>query len=303
MNDGAVSFHTLAGLWNDFMFTPQSSATMVVFRIAFSVLLLVDAIFHAKGMAFFFGPHGVLNFVAWKREFSPRVLSVFTYTSGGMTAVRSVFVLHFFCIFCVLIGWHAQFFAVVLFVTLTSIQHRNPTILNSGDVAMRLMLFLFMFESNASSMLSIGAPVGAIQNAGLEEPWCRRLMQLLVANIYFKSMYWKLLGSMWRDGSAVFYVLNIKRYQRLRFPDFARHPFVFQVLTWSTLVMWGALGTLIWIEELRYPLILIGVLFHLGMEMFLKIRLFQWVMMTGLILFIKPADAEWAIRTMLTWLL
>jgi hypothetical protein len=298
MNDGAVSLHALAGLWNDFMFQPQSAATMVIFRIAFSLLLLVDAIFHAKGMMLFLGPQGVLNFVAWRREFSPRVFSIFTYTSGGMTAVRLVFAAHFFCIFFVLLGWHTQFFVVMVFITLTSIQHRNPVILNSGDVAMRLMLFLFMFESNADSMLSINATAGAFKNAVLEEPWCRRLMQILVANIYFKSMYWKLMGSMWREGSAVFYVLNIKRYQRLRFPDFAKRPFVFQMLAWSTLVIWGALGTLIWIDEFRYPLIVIGVLFHIAMDMFLKIRLFQWVMMTGLILFIKPSDAEWAIEAL-----
>jgi hypothetical protein len=33
-----------------------------------------------------------------------------------------------------------------------------------------------------------------------------------------------------------------------------------------------------------------GALFHLALEYFMRIRLFQWTMLVGLLIFIRPSD-------------
>ena len=44
------------------------------------------------------------------------------------------------------------------------------------------------------------------------------------------------------------------------------------------------------LRDLRYPVLLAGVMLHLGLEYSMNIQLFQWVMLTALVLFIDPRD-------------
>jgi hypothetical protein len=50
------------------------------------------------------------------------------------------------------------------------------------------------------------------------------------------------------------------------------------------------LGVLIWVKPLRYPLLLIGLLFHLAIEYSLNVPMFEWDVLTAYILFVEPAD-------------
>ncbi len=60
---------------------------------------------------------------------------------------------------------------------------------------------------------------------------------------------------------------------------------------------------MIWFKELRYPLLLMGVLLHLSLEYSLNIPLFQWIILATYVNFIEPADLAKAwnwIRTRVT---
>lgn len=288
---GSVSLDTLSAIWDSFFYAPESPATLALFRIAFGALLLADALFHLKDCRLYLAPDGILDFKTWRTHYNARLFSLLAVLPPSLASVRALLAVHFLAIFGLIAGWALPFCAVIVFVTLSSLQHRNPFIINSGDVAMKMMAFFFIFASFSADMFSVDAlRHGAPSTAS--EPWSLRLLQVLVATIYFKSMYWKLLGATWRNGTAVFYVLNVKRYQRRPFPAVLRTPLIYKTLSWATLVIWGALAMLVWIDELRYPVMAVGVVFHLGMDIFLRIRMFQWVMMTGLVLFIRPADAQ-----------
>jgi Vitamin K-dependent gamma-carboxylase len=121
-------------------------------------------------------------------------------------------------------------------------------------------------------------------------PWALRLMQILIATVYIRSLGWKLRGRWWRDGTAVYWALSAGSYRRHDVPAALRRPWVYAAGTYGTLVIEGALGALIWISELRYAVLAGGAIFHLTLEYFLRIRLFQWTMLVGLLLFLKPAD-------------
>jgi hypothetical protein len=289
MTSGAsFQISEIAGAWNTFFHAPISPMTLALFRIALGLLLLADFFHRARSADFLYGPRGVLDHEMYMRVFSGRYFSVFNLLPPHRSSVQTVFALYFVAIFCVLLGVLSQVAAFAAFALLVSIQRRNPFTIHSGDVAMRLMLFFLAF-SPSGAVLSIDTLIG-LGGSGLIDPWAQRLMQITIAMIYFKSMYWKLFGKWWRQGSAVYYVLNVARYQRFRLPAILdRKPF-YVAMTWGTIVMWGSLATLIWVDELRYPVMLIGLFFHLVMDLLLKIRLFQWAMITGLVLFIKPED-------------
>jgi hypothetical protein len=118
--------------------------------------------------------------------------------------------------------------------------------------------------------------------------WCSRLMQLQVSIVYFKAFVAKLSGETWRAGSAVYYAVEAAGFRRARLPSFARSWIWSRLATWWTLTVELALGSMVWVRELRYPCLLAGVTLHLLMEVFMNLQLFGVTMIVCLTLFIEP---------------
>jgi hypothetical protein len=62
--------------------------------------------------------------------------------------------------------------------------------------------------------------------------------------------------------------------------------------SWSTLALEFSLGVLIWVKELRYILLALGLLLHLSLDYSLNIPLFQWDVLSAYVLFVDPADVS-----------
>jgi len=66
-------------------------------------------------------------------------------------------------------------------------------------------------------------------------------------------------------------------------------PMVLRLGSWRTRSR-ISLGVLIWVKELRYILLPLGLLFHLWLEYSLNIPLFQWDILSAYVLFVDPDD-------------
>ena len=130
-------------------------------------------------------------------------------------------------------------------------------------------------------------------------PWCLRLMQLQVCLVYLNASYWKLRGELWRRGTAVYYTTQEAGLVRLRLPNFLQHTALIRLATWGTIAIEFALGTLVWIGELRYIVLLSGVLLHLCIELTLNLQLLGMTMLISLLLFVRPEDLERALALFL----
>jgi hypothetical protein len=62
--------------------------------------------------------------------------------------------------------------------------------------------------------------------------------------------------------------------------------------SWFTLVLEFSFGTLIWSRRFRYPLLLLGLLFHLSIEYAFNLPLFSWDVLTAYVLFVDPLDLD-----------
>jgi hypothetical protein len=163
---------------------------------------------------------------------------------------------------------------------------------------LRLMSFLGMFAPAAEALsvdawMTAGPPtVAASQLWPKTDPAVLRLMQLLVSIVYVRTVFWKLRGKMWWNGTAVWYPLWVDTYLRNRPPRWLLSPFCIRIATWGTLVAELSLGLLIWIDELRIPVLCAGIAMHLLFEAVLNLQLFGWTMMAGLLLFMPPETVE-----------
>ena len=124
-------------------------------------------------------------------------------------------------------------------------------------------------------------------------------MQLQVCLVYLNSSFWKLRGQLWRKGTAVYYATQADNLVRLRLSNFLRNPALIRLATWGTLAIESALRTVVWISELRYPVLLSRVILHLCIELTLNLQLFGTTMIVGLLLFVRPEDLERAVAIFL----
>jgi Vitamin K-dependent gamma-carboxylase len=218
---------------------------------------------------------------------------------GGDIYVVAFFVLHFLASVSLALGFCTRTSAFIVFITMVSMNHRNLLIVNSGDTFLRIMAFFFIF-SQAGAAYSLdrliriksGKEVGPPPKSS---PWAQRLMQYQLSLVYLMGAIWKLEGFAWVYGNALYYVSRLEEFWRFPVPYVFEHMWTIKLLTWVTLVIEGALGTLIWSRRYRYYVIAAGVFLHLGIEYTMNIPLFEWMMITALVLFIRPDDLKKAI--------
>jgi hypothetical protein len=118
------------------------------------------------------------------------------------------------------------------------------------------------------------------------------MIQIELALLYFVTFWWKSTGAAWVNGTAVYYLNHLTEYQGLPLPSWFQHPVFEKLGSWLTLAIEFSLGVLIWFKELRYPVLLLGLLFHLFLEYRLDVPLFQWTVLSAYVLFIDPHDLD-----------
>jgi hypothetical protein len=103
-------------------------------------------------------------------------------------------------------------------------------------------------------------------------------------------------GTTWPNGTALYYVTQLHSLARFPLPAWILHPIFMRAGSWSTLALEFCLGTLLWYRPLRYPLLVLGLLFHLALEYALNIPMFQWDILIAYVLFIDAVDLKRAWR-------
>lgn len=287
-----IPWSTLIDAWNGFFHVRESADTVALFRMLFGGLLLTNAALLARDARIWLGPSGFLADEDFGRIYGPSRFTVLRYLPATDASVLLVLRLHMVAAATLTVGLLTPVSAAVAFVTLVSLQHRNPLMAYGGDDVLRIMLLLITF-SGAGDVASIDRWWADWR--GHPEPartaWCTRLMQLQVSIIYLQAFLSKFSGATWRNGSAVYYAVEVPTYQRHRLPAFARGLMWSRALTWGTLAVEFALGPLIWISELRPVVLVAGISLHLGMEMFMNLHLFGPIMIVCLLLFLEPATS------------
>ena len=116
-----------------------------------------------------------------------------------------------------------------------------------------------------------------------------RLIRFQIALVYLSSGLWKLYSPLWRDGSALHYVLNNNVFHR--FPN-APPPSLEWLLTLGTYItlFWEiGFAFMVLFRPTRIFALGMGVLIHLGMMTAIEVGPFSLVMLAGYVAFLDPA--------------
>lgn len=290
-----------------YWFGQIDSRPVAIYRILFSLILLKYAVYHFFIADWLYSDSGVL----------PRTVLLDIARSARFSLMDSVsttaMVMAFFVIWvgvlgCLLMGYHSRLMAVLNFIIILSIHERNVYVVKGADTALRLMSFWLMFAPLAQ-YYSIDAVRRRWQHFRLSNdpqylhppttPLTAfalpiRIMQWQIIIIYIVTALLKLMGDVWLDGTALFYVFQLDTWllPMGRWLSDLGSLDVIRMLTYGALIIEVAIPVLIvlpFFQPFAKALALLaGFGLHIGIALMLAIPDFSLVMITAYLLFFEP---------------
>ncbi|MBI4347564.1 MAG: HTTM domain-containing protein [Elusimicrobia bacterium] len=293
-----IGLARLRRAWNEFFFEPASPLPVCAFRVAYGLLVLVDILLLMPDAGTWFSEAGILP-VAVQQRLQPMsrldVMGALVQSEAGALVFLAALAA---AATALTAGFKTRAAAVITFLGLTSLHHRNVFILHGGDTLLRVMGFFLIF-SQAGARLSVDAWLARGRGRAAParvEPWAQRLLQLQLCAMYVFTAVSKMSGTMWAEGTAVYFVLNLDEFRRFPVPIIPHYLPLVKLATWGTLAVEFAVGTLVWVRELRYVVLAAGLCLHLSIEWAMNVPLFQWTAIAGYLLFVRADDLEAALR-------
>lgn len=289
-----MRLRSIVNAWNEFFFAPAVPTPISLFRIVYGCMVIMTLILLRPDWLAWYGPHAWIS-LATIRHVEPGVrLNLFTVIPQTNFAVNVLFWAFLLAAVLLTAGLFTRLSTVIVFLCLTSIHQRNLYLNHGGDTFLRVAGFFLIFAP-AGAAFSLDRLIRirrGKESAELQPraPWAQRMIQFELSLVYFTSFWWKSMGAPWVDGTALYYVLHLDEIRRFPVPGWMQNSLILKLGAWLTLALEFSLGILIWIKEFRYPLLLLGLLFHLTIEYALNIPMFEWDILSGYVLFVDPAD-------------
>ena len=277
----------------DFFFKPVPVQSVAVVRVIFGLLLLANWYMTWTHLNVFWGVDGLVSLNTSIAYGSSWRFSFFDWLPNDPRVPVLIALVNLVAALGVTFGLLTRSSILFAFLTVMSFHNRNVFILNSSDLVLRNLLFFMLFTPSGEAysldrlikkMRGV-APAIPLERA----PWGLRLMQIQFCMIYIATVMFKMKGSYWADGTAIYIATRLDEFVRMPLP-LLNNLFIIKMLTWGTLVVEFALGTLVWIKELRYWVLLAGIGLHMGIEVVMNIPMFEWVMIAAMLLMVDPYD-------------
>ena len=257
----------------------------------------------------FWGDAGLLPRALALRDADPWMQSVFFYFSAPWQwiAFDAVFL---FCCAAFTAGWRTAWVKWIVLIGHVSFVHRNTYLIYGVDKILAALLLILCLApvGRAISLDRVRAVrrIKRLRPDAMLPPYvsrwagaCTRLMQIQMAVLFFYSGATKLAGDAWWDGDAIWLVFSSADYYNALLLDlFARHYWLVNIATYSTMLIEIAYPFLIWQRATRPYLLAAAILLHVQFAVFLGLFYFSFVMMMGHMSFVRP---EWLTRLGLAW--
>ena len=178
--------------------------------------------------------------------------------------------------------------SILIYFCVANLYHRTISIQNGGgDLLMLQLFFLMLMNENSGKMKEGNLKIifTSLTNFAFIASQVQVIMVYVVSSIY------KLQGSQWLDGSALYYVLVSGDYS-LHFIQkwITQNNLLLQFATWITLIFQLIFPIAIWSKKLKPFLFAIGITIHLMIAFVMGILDFGILMIMMYILFIEETQ-------------
>ena len=272
--------------WNRFFFSAADNRIYLFLRIAVGAILAIYLVVLFPNWIRWFGDQGVLPREFGQTNIDEQAWSVFYWLPGKTSVLYTAFAVIAVQTLLLIAGVYPRFQIACLFVWFLSLHHRNNLIWEGGDILLRITLFLMIFMPLGNRLSA--APMRCSQF------WPLRLLQLQQSLLYLSSAGQKLSGSDWVDGIAFYYVTRLDDFYGRLFPWVISPDLLWlsRLVCWFTISLEFLLAFAVWVPSLRRSAVLLGIAFHLALELSMNLFLFQWLMIVILATHLFPPPSE-----------
>jgi Vitamin K-dependent gamma-carboxylase len=283
----------LGAAWQRFWFEPEETSTLAIVRIAFGLVALAWTLTITPDGEDFFSDSGLLAGTTYEGE--PAAAWGLLDLFDSSFAVSLLLALLLLACACLIVGQYTRLAALAVLVGILSLERRNPFVFNSGDGLLKVIAFYMVLAPSGASF-SLDRWRRARERFWefpKRAPWPLRLMQVQLSILYLSSVWAKLPGNTWNDGTAVSYALRLEDLQRFEPPSLVlTSELVSNLLSYATLAIEASLGVLIWNRTLRPYVLALGVALHLGIDLSLRVGFFTYAAFVLYLAFIPPRKAS-----------
>ena len=273
--------------WNRFWFEPVSTSTLALVRIAFGLLTFVWALTLIPDLRSFYTSGGILP----KQPPEAWTWGILQHSSS-MGLVLLVFGLLVVGSVGMCVGFWTRLSSLMVFVALMSIERRNPWVLNTGDWLLRILSF-YLLLAPAGAALSLDRYLrhkDSFWSAPLRSPWVVRLIQIQLSAVYLFSVWAKVQGTTWNNGTAVSYALRIGDFARVHLPHaVAANGLLTSFMTYGALGTEFSIAILVWNRRARPYVLGAGVIMHLLIDSTMLVGFFSYEIFIAYLAFV-PED-------------
>lgn len=262
-------------------------------RIGIGFILLTDLFIRSLSIKAFFTDEGVLPITVLKDyNWSPTYFSFHTL-SGDLWWQIILFVINAFCIILLIIGFRTRFFTFICWVLLTSLQNRNPFILQGGDDLLRILLFWAVF-------LPWGERYSILKKSSYATDyfsWATIGYMLLPCSVCFFSALLKTSPEWHSEGTALYYALSLDQI-KMPFGTFIyQYPNLLTALTHSVFYIELIAPILIVLPFVSSKIRLIGIIsivfLFIGIALTLYVGLFYIIGIASVIGLLPSSVMNW----------
>lgn len=261
-------------------------------RIFFGIAILYQLIINIPIRYDLWGPSGLVPYNIYMEQgfitlfnINPSLWMVDIIVFGGI-------------VICLLyiIGYKTRVIGVIMAILMFSLYMRNLQITHGGDNILRL-LFVYLLFANVGAYFSVDSWLKKRNQAQGKQPsifsrnetwndlkavfhnfaWIACVIQLIF--MYFASGSYKIMGSMWQNGTALYYSNRVQEFfNPVLNPWLWEYEPVTIFMSYSTVLFQVAFPFLLLNRFTKYFAIISACILHLGIALFMGLVDFSWIM-------------------------
>ncbi|MBS2028693.1 MAG: hypothetical protein JST54_12395 [Deltaproteobacteria bacterium] len=275
---------------------------IALFRIGLGLFLIFDLLDFAPDLRAWFSNEGVLPLSPFLGQWARSTRFVLMDAFSTPLLVWVYWAIALAVSIAVVLGYRTRLASVLAFVLFAGFQERLPPLFDGSDTVLRLMLFWHMLTAsgNVWSLDALRAEKAGrpLSRTGMALPV--RMTGVQIGWIYFCSVFWKMGGWKWHDGTAVHYGLHLSHvFARPWAAALADVLPVVQFITYFTLVLEASF---LFLTHFPYKprlfkaiALLAGVALHGGIFLTINVGHFSFLMPLCYVAMFEGDWAQWVV--------
>jgi hypothetical protein len=111
--------------------------------------------------------------------------------------------------------------------------------------------------------------------------------------VYVYAVLYKVFDPYWLDGTALYHISKIEVFSSNWFRSiFSDNILLSKIATYTVLLYQLFFPILVWVKIIKIPLLVLGIVIHLGIAFGMGIFTFGWIMIICYILFLSNAQVD-----------